>query len=218
MPFISNVNPINNLNTQNPLTERVLLFRKTPIIRRINQPPCIVVVLEVKLKLLNHSVLRQQNIVSRTIILLCFLGLVFSTGCKSKKKLSADSPAFTVIQTAKSYRGTPYKYGGTTRAGMDCSALVFHSYYAAGINLPRMSADQSKVGQKINLNQVKPGDLLFFATGKRKNQVTHSGIVTETERNDIRFIHSSSTLGVTEDFMSNNYWKKAFLFATRLLD
>jgi probable lipoprotein NlpC len=74
------------------------------------------------------------------------------------------------------------------------------------------------VGQKINFTQVRPGDLLFFATGKKKNQVTHSGIVTEIDKNDVRFIHASSSLGVTEDFMSNNYWKKAFLFATRLLD
>ena len=150
--------------------------------------------------------------------LLLLAGLIFSAGCKSKKKLSTTSPAFTVIQTAKSYRGTPYKYGGTTRAGMDCSALVFHSYYAIGLDLPRVSADQSKVGQKVNLTQVKPGDLLFFATTKRKNQVSHSGIVTEVAKDDVRFIHASSSLGVTEDFMSNSYWKKAFLFATRLLE
>ncbi|GAA0877814.1 NlpC/P60 family protein [Algoriphagus jejuensis] len=143
---------------------------------------------------------------------------MLATGCKSKKKLPKESPAFTVIETARTYRGTPYKYGGTTRSGMDCSALVFHSYYAVGINLPRVSADQSKVGQKVNINQVKPGDLLFFATGRRKNQVTHSGIVTEVERDDVRFIHASSSLGVTEDFLSNSYWKKAFLFASRLLE
>jgi probable lipoprotein NlpC len=161
--------------------------------------------------------LARKRIVSQGILMLCLLAF-FSQSCKSKKKLSETSPAFTVIQTAKSYRGTPYRYGGTTRAGMDCSALVFHSYYAAGINLPRASVDQSKVGQKVNFSQVRPGDLLFFATGKRKNQVTHSGIVTEVARDDVRFIHASSSLGVTEDFMSNSYWKKAFLFATRLLE
>ena len=163
-------------------------------------------------------ILDKKRITPQRILVLCLLALVFAQSCKSKKKLSEASPAFTVIQTAKSYRGTPYKYGGTTRAGMDCSALVFHSYYSAGINLPRASADQSKVGQKVNLTQVKPGDLLFFATGKRKNQVTHSGIVTEAAKDDIRFIHASSSLGVTEDYMSNSYWKKAFLFATRLLE
>jgi cell wall-associated NlpC family hydrolase len=145
------------------------------------------------------------------------LGLVVVQGCKSKK-VAKDLPAFTVIETAKSYRGTPYRFGGTTRSGMDCSALVFHSYYAVGINLPRMSADQSKLGQKVNLNQVQPGDLLFFATGKRKNQVTHSGIVTETGKDGIRFIHASTSLGVSEDYLSNRYWSGAFLFAKRILE
>lgn len=101
---------------------------------------------------------------------------------------------------------------------MDCSALVFHSYYAVGINLPRQSTDQSKLGQKVNPDQILPGDLLFFATGKRKNQVTHSGIVTEVGEGDIRFIHASTSLGVTEDYLSNRYWSKAFLFAKRILE
>jgi probable lipoprotein NlpC len=153
---------------------------------------------------------------SATIFSILLISLFLISSCKSKK-IRKDNPAFTVIATAKSYRGTPYKYGGTTRSGMDCSALVFHSFYAVGINLPRMSADQSKVGKKIKIQQVSPGDLLFFATGKRRNQVTHSGIVTEVGK-DIRFIHSSTSLGVTEDYLSNRYWKNAFLFATRILE
>lgn len=146
-----------------------------------------------------------------------FLGLVFAQSCKSKK-VAKVNPAYTVIETAKTYRGTPYRFGGTTRAGMDCSALVFHSYYAVGINLPRKSDDQSKLGQKVTLNQVQPGDLLFFATGKKKNQVTHSGIVTEVKRGEIRFIHASTSLGVTEDYLSSKYWSSAFLFAKRILE
>ncbi len=145
------------------------------------------------------------------------LGLMLATSCASKKK-AAREPFNTVIQTARSYTGTPYRYGGTTRAGMDCSALVYHSYYAVGISMPRISTDQSKMGKSIRTNDIKPGDVLFFATGKKKKQVTHSGIVTETSRGDVRFIHSSTSLGVSEDFLSNNYWSKAFLFARRILD
>lgn len=143
-------------------------------------------------------------------------GLVFFS-CKSSK-LSKEDPVFTVIQTAKSYYGTPYKYGGTGRAGIDCSALIFHSYYAVGINLPRMSADQAKEGKKVSLRELKPGDMLFFATSKRRNRVTHAGIVTEVKKGDIRFIHASTSLGVTEDYLSNRYWDKAFLFARRVLE
>lgn len=145
------------------------------------------------------------------------LGIILLDGCKSKK-IPKESPAFTVIETAKSYRGTPYKYGGTTRSGMDCSALVFQSYYAVGINLPRRSEDQSKLGFKVNQNDLQPGDLLFFATGNKKNAVTHSGIVTEVAKDDVRFIHASTSLGVTEDFLSSKYWSEAFLFAKRILE
>lgn len=152
-----------------------------------------------------------------SIFLILVLGIVFAQSCKSKK-IAKDNPVFTVIETAKTYRGTPFRLGGTTRAGIDCSALVFHSYYSVGINLPRMSADQSKLGQKVNTNQIQPGDLLFFATGKKKNQVTHSGLVTEVENGNIRFIHASTSLGVTEDYLSNRYWSSAFLFAKRILD
>ena len=145
------------------------------------------------------------------------LGLMLATSCASKRK-AASEPFNTVIQTARSYTGTPYRYGGTTRSGMDCSALVYHSFYSVGVTMPRISADQSKMGKSIRTNEIKPGDVLFFATGKKRKQVTHSGIVTETSRGDVRFIHSSTSLGVSEDYLSNNYWSKAFLFARRVLD
>lgn len=145
------------------------------------------------------------------------LGVFSLGGCKSKK-ISKDDPAFKVIATAKSYQGTPYKYGGTTRSGMDCSALVFHSYYSIGINMPRTSNDQSQVGEKVPVKDIRQGDLVFFATSKKKNQVTHSGIVTEVQDGEVRFIHSSTSLGVTEDYLSSKYWANAFLFAKRVLE
>lgn len=158
---------------------------------------------------------KSLSIVRFVLATLLIAGLTAS--CKSKK-IAKESPAFTVISTAKSYRGTPYKYGGTTRSGIDCSALVFHSFYSVGVNLPRTSASQSEQGKSIKKNEIKPGDLLFFATGRKRKQVTHSGIVTEASNSDIRFIHSSTSLGVTEDYLSNSYWSKAFLFARRILD
>ena len=148
---------------------------------------------------------------------LLVLLLIVNFSCASKKKVASE-PFNQVITTARSYTGTPYRYGGTTRSGIDCSALVYHSYYSVGINMPRTSAAQSEKGKSIKKNEIAPGDLLFFATGRKKKQVTHSGIVTESSKNDIRFIHSSTSLGVSEDYLSNSYWAKAFLFAKRVLD
>lgn len=84
--------------------------------------------------------------------------------------------------------------------------------------MPRVSADQSQMGRKVGRNDIQPGDLLFFATSRKRKKVTHAGIATEVSKNDIRFIHSSTSLGVSEDYLSNNYWSKAFLFARRVLD
>lgn len=146
------------------------------------------------------------------------IALSLLASCKSKRRVAKDSPAFTVIETAKSYRGTPYRYGGTTRSGIDCSALVYHSFAAAGVKLPRRSEDQSALGKKVSDTKIRPGDVLFFATGKKKKEVTHTGIVTEVQKEKVRFIHASTSLGVTEDDLSNRYWAKAFLFAKRLLE
>jgi probable lipoprotein NlpC len=132
--------------------------------------------------------------------------------------VAKKSPTFTVIETAKSYRGTPYRFGGMTRSGIDCSALVYHSFAATGIKLPRRAEYQSALGKKVPEAKIRPGDVLFFATGKKKKEVTHTGIVTEILQEDVRFIHASTSKGVTEDYLSNSYWTKAFLFARRLLE
>ncbi|MDF2158786.1 C40 family peptidase [Algoriphagus sp. CAU 1675] len=150
-------------------------------------------------------------------LLLFFILLSGLPSCKSKK-IGKEDPVFKVVATAKSFRGTPYKYGGTTRSGIDCSALIYHSYYSVGRTMPRTSSEQARLGTKVKAGNFKEGDLLFFATGRKKNQVTHAGIVTEVHKGDVRFIHASTSLGVTEDFLSNRYWSKAFLFGRRILE
>lgn len=148
-------------------------------------------------------------------ILALFFCLILFGACSSSKNLRKQH-VNKVVETARSYRGTPYRYGGTTRSGMDCSALVYHSFYSVGINMPRNSAAQSKEGKKVSGKNFEKGDVLFFATGKKKNQVTHAGIVTETSKGNIIFIHSSTSLGVTEDNLNQAYWNKAFLFGRRI--
>lgn len=160
--------------------------------------------------------LKRFYLPSATSLFLCVFALSVLGSCSSKRRAAKSSPEFTIIQTAKSYRGTPYRYGGTTRAGIDCSALVYHSFASVGVKLPRTSVDQSKLGKKIPERKIRPGDVLFFATGKKKKEVTHTGIVTEAQKNKVRFIHASTSLGVTEDYLKSAYWTKAFLFARRL--
>jgi probable lipoprotein NlpC len=141
---------------------------------------------------------------------------------KSRKKRKADAPeekAEKVVSTARTFIGTPYKYGGTTRSGMDCSALLINSFSAVKLNLPRSSEAQSKVGTEIKMHELKPGDLVFFATGNKKKQITHVGLVTDVKAKDnVKFIHASSSLGVVETNLFAEYYQKRFRGARRVIE
>jgi len=145
--------------------------------------------------------------------------LFLSSCAASKKKAFHKDVSDTVIEEAKKFIGTPYKYGGTTRAGMDCSGLLLNSFRAIDITLPRSSEDQSKVGKEVSREDVQPGDLVFFATGKRKKKVTHVGLVTDViSKENVKFIHSSSTLGVVETNLYSEYYRKRFVVARRIIE
>lgn len=123
-----------------------------------------------------------------------------------------------VIEKARSYTGTPYKWGGTTRSGMDCSGLLVNSFNAINYKIPRTSAEQSKIGKRVAKADIKEGDLVFFATGKKKRKITHVGLVTEVRGSgEVTFIHASSSIGVTESHLNSDYYKKRFRQARRIL-
>jgi cell wall-associated NlpC family hydrolase len=131
----------------------------------------------------------------------------------------AENKAEKVISTARTFIGTPYKYGGTTRSGMDCSALLINSFGAVKLNLPRSSEAQSKVGTEVKIHELKPGDLVFFATGNKKKEITHVGLITDVRSKDnIKFIHASSSLGVVETNLFAEYYQKRFRVARRVIE
>lgn len=80
-----------------------------------------------------------------------------------------------LVDTAETYLGVPYLWGGTTDAGFDCSGLAMAVYQLNGLRLPRTSRDQYGKGQPVALEDARRGDLLFFATG-RSGTVSHVGI------------------------------------------
>lgn len=121
----------------------------------------------------------------------------------------------TVLNEAKKYLGTPYKYGGTNRSGLDCSGLVYNSFEAIGIKMPRMSSEQAKQGVEIKLKDVQVGDLVFFNTSG--SSISHVGIVENISDGEIFFIHSSTSKGVIISSLEETYWNKRFVKATRVL-
>lgn len=122
-----------------------------------------------------------------------------------------------IIDYAKSFQGVKYRFGGTDNKGMDCSGLIFESFRAHEIYLPRISRDMAKQGDKISLKDTKKGDLLFFKTGNRRNSINHVGLVVEIADNTIYFIHATSSKGVIISSLNENYWLNSFSEARSLL-
>ena len=127
------------------------------------------------------------------------------------------SKAFNIVDYAQQFSGVKYKFGGTTNTGMDCSGLVFESFRAFDIILPRSSRDMAKQGDKITLEDTKKGDLLFFKTLNRRNDISHVGLVVTSENGTIEFIHSTTQAGVIISKLSEKYWVNAFVEARRIL-
>lgn len=122
-----------------------------------------------------------------------------------------------IINTAMTFTGVRYKYGGTTTKGMDCSGLLHVSFAKHDILIPRASYMIAKEGETIKLEEVGLGDLLFFGTSNRKKSINHVGLVVAIEGNDIKFIHSTTSRGVIVSSMREGYWNHAFIKATRIL-
>ena len=134
-----------------------------------------------------------------------------------EKELKKSNTIDQILNEASTYIGTPYRFGGMTRSGIDCSAFVLSVYGSAtGINLPRISSAQAQEGERVEKEQLEKGDLLFFQT--RGSRISHVGIVQEiTPEGEIKFIHASTSKGVTISSLNEKYWGLRFRFAKRIL-
>ena len=140
----------------------------------------------------------------------------FHTAERNTESNTGDPIMQKVSEKAKVFVGTRYKYGGTTKKGMDCSGLIYTSFLSEGIAIPRTSRDMSKLGTRLHLKEVEVGDLLFFETNKKKKVINHVGLVVETPSRDIFFIHSTSSRGVIISSLAENYWRENFVMARRV--
>lgn len=112
---------------------------------------------------------------------------------------------------ADPWLGTPYRYGGTSRRGVDCSALAVHLLEEVGVALPRSVREQRTLGKRIDLDDVDAGDLVFFRMGS--SRVNHVGIALDDER----FVHASRSRGVRIDRLDHQYYRKRVSEIRRVL-
>lgn len=114
-----------------------------------------------------------------------------------------------IISTAKRYIGIPYRWGGTTSAGFDCSGFVMRIYQMNGISLPRAADGQYYSGSIVTGSDLQPGDLVFFTT--YTSGPSHVGIYLGGGS----FIHASSRRGVTISSLSDDYYSRCYIGARR---
>ncbi|PKH06074.1 NlpC/P60 family protein [Moritella sp. Urea-trap-13] len=156
--------------------------------------------------------------------LCCALLLLLMSGCsqhtariqpESNPKINVPTAELAYVQGLlltqyKDWRGTPHKWGGMSKRGVDCSGLVkltFEQQFS--LSLPRTTAEQVKVGHSIKRQQLRTGDLVFFKTGVN---VRHVGIMVD----EFQFFHASSSRGVIISRLDNPYWHSHYWQSRRV--
>lgn len=152
----------------------------------------------------------------RVVLLILFA--LLTVGCSHHAPKPSGTLADPIVVIAQlndqlhTWRGTPYRYGGMSRSGIDCSGFVLTTFRDKfALQLPRMTSQQAKVGMRIDKDELAPGDLVFFKTGSGENGL-HVGIYDT----DNHFIHASTSQGVVRSSLDNVYWRKNFWQARRI--
>ncbi len=147
--------------------------------------------------------------------------IVACAGCASSGAAVSYGPARSASEAAvadairaevEAWRGTPHRWGGTTKRGVDCSGLTLALYGDLfGVALPRTTRAQARSGERVAANALQAGDLVFFKTSAKNR---HVGVYLESGA----FAHASSSQGVTVSRLDEAYWQRRYWTARRLLD
>lgn len=117
-----------------------------------------------------------------------------------------------ILEQYANWRGVAYRFGGTTKKGIDCSAFTQRMFSEQfGVDLPRSTDEQQYTGHWVRQQNLRPGDLVFFRTGPTNR---HVGIYIGNDK----FVHASTSSGVTVSAINDDYWSKRYYAARRIID
>jgi cell wall-associated NlpC family hydrolase len=156
----------------------------------------------------------------RWFLLFVCLGVVapLHAQAETTKESAEPSQISSLLAKAKTYLGLPYRYGGMSPKGFDCSGFVRYVFGSMGIDLDRTSGSQAKQGDPIDLAHIQPGDLLFFSTRGMRKGISHVGIYL----GEGRFIHASNwggsgRHGVKLSELASNYFSDRLVAIRRVV-
>ncbi|MCK9254671.1 MAG: LysM peptidoglycan-binding domain-containing protein [Bacteroidales bacterium] len=126
----------------------------------------------------------------------------------------------SIIEYGKTFVGLKYRWGGITPAGFDCSGFIFHIHRHFNLPMPRLPINSSIMGDRVSIDSVQAGDLVYFKTrSATNNTIGHVAMVIEKVPDSFIMIHSASHAGlVIENFADHSYYINRYLYATRLPD
>ncbi len=125
----------------------------------------------------------------------------------------------SLISRAKNYLGVPYRSGGISSKGFDCSGFTSHVFSSFGFSLPRTSYGQATVGKNVTVNEMQKGDLIFFkGRNIRSKTIGHVGIVISNKGEPVKFIHASVNNGISIETIDSKYYRPRFVKSVRLVD
>lgn len=140
--------------------------------------------------------------------------IVSATKIERASKVTRTSKGSSIVSTARSLLGIPYRWGGRSpQTGFDCSGFIWYVFNQYGINLPRSSSQLLSAGSPVNKSSIRPGDILIYKVSK-KGKSLHAAIATGSGT----FVHSpSSGKTVSEVSMSGPYWRERLIGVRRVL-
>lgn len=163
------------------------------------------------------AVMKKMNIFV-SIIAFVFTFQVFAQSTDSKTGTLPNSNADEIINFAKTFLGVPYVYGGGSPAGFDCSGFIQYVFKEFGFSLARTAGAQALFGMDVTLDELQPGDLLYFK-GRNINSTSigHVGMVTAVANGKVEFIHAAGKSVKMEVLNKNSYYVPRFIKARRNL-